>query len=57
VLTFKQYITEEELQKKLIIIGQGAPYNQIVFLAGGAGSGKAFATEEVEKGVWDLQIT
>jgi len=35
-----QYITE-----KLIIIGKGENYGQIVFLAGGAGSGKGFAAK------------
>ena len=36
--TFLQYIEE-----KLILYGQGKKYGQIVFLAGGAGSGKGFA--------------
>jgi len=38
--SFKQYI---ELIEKQIIIGKGAKYGQIVFMAGGAGSGKGFA--------------
>lgn len=38
--TFKRYI---ELIEKQIIIGKGAKYGQIVFMAGGAGSGKGFA--------------
>jgi hypothetical protein len=36
--TFSQY-----LEEKLILYGQGKKYGQIVFLAGGAGSGKGFA--------------
>ena len=38
MLNFKQY-----LEEKLIMYGQGKRYGQIVFLAGGAGSGKGFA--------------
>ena len=38
--TFSQYISLEE---KLIMYGQGKRYGTIVFLAGGAGSGKGFA--------------
>lgn len=34
----------EYLEEKLIKIGKGKPYGQIVFLAGGAGSGKGFAS-------------
>jgi dephospho-CoA kinase len=34
----QQYLTEKQ-----IIVGKGASYGQIVFLAGGAGSGKGFA--------------
>ena len=34
----------EYLEEKLIKIGRGQPYGQIVFLAGGAGSGKGFAS-------------
>jgi dephospho-CoA kinase len=37
---FKQFI---ELLEKQIIIGKGAKYGQVVFMAGGAGSGKGFA--------------
>ena len=36
--TFSQY-----LEEKLILYGQGKRYGQIVFLAGGAGSGKGFS--------------
>ena len=38
MLKFRQY-----LEEKLIMNGQGKRYGQIVFLAGGAGSGKGFA--------------
>lgn len=38
MLTFSQY-----LEEKLIMYQQGKKYGQIVFLAGGAGSGKGFA--------------
>jgi dephospho-CoA kinase len=41
---FKTYLTEQELlTEKLLLINNGAKYGQIVFLAGGAGSGKGFA--------------
>ena len=36
-------ITEEVLNEKLITYGNRKPYGQIVFMAGGAGSGKGFA--------------
>lgn len=47
---FEQHITEqalyeEFLQEKLIMLSNGANYGQIVFLAGGAGSGKGFASD------------
>lgn len=32
------------LQEKLIIVGKGARYGQVIFMAGGAGSGKGFAS-------------
>lgn len=38
--SFKEY---NELNEKLIILNNGKKYGQIVFLAGGAGSGKGFA--------------
>ena len=45
--TFKQYIQEQKeiqtLLEKQIIIGKGKKYGQVVFMAGGAGSGKGFA--------------
>jgi hypothetical protein len=36
-------ITEEVLNEKLITYGNRKPYGQVVFIAGGAGSGKGFA--------------
>ena len=33
----------QQLEEKLIMFNNGARYGQIVFLAGGAGSGKGFA--------------
>ena len=43
--TFSQY-----LEEKLILYGQGKRYGQIVFLAGGAGSGKGFAIKNFMQG-------
>ena len=43
MLSFHNYITEQYLEEKLILYNQGKKYGQIVFLAGGAGSGKGFA--------------
>ena len=43
ILTFKEKCLLEEYQQldeKLIMFNNGARYGQIVFLAGGAGSGK-----------------
>ncbi len=45
--TFSQYIS---LQEKLIMYQQGKRYGQIVFLAGGAGSGKGFAIKNFMEG-------
>ena len=47
--SFKQHLQEEKLfeeylEEKLIMLSQGKKYGQIVFLAGGAGSGKGFAS-------------
>lgn len=39
-MKFIQYLTE-----KLIVLGKGERYGQVVFLAGGAGSGKGFAAK------------
>jgi len=36
-------VNEEQLEEKLITFSNRAPYGQIVFMAGGAGSGKGFA--------------
>jgi dephospho-CoA kinase len=38
-------ITEDILNEKLITYGNRKPYGQIVFIAGGAGSGKGFAID------------
>ena len=43
--TFSQY-----LEEKLILYNQGQKYGQIVFLAGGAGSGKGFAIKNYMEG-------
>jgi len=49
--SFKQYITEMQmLAEKLLVIGKGAKYGQIIFLAGGAGSGKGFAIKNFIEG-------
>jgi hypothetical protein len=55
MLTFKEHYDMKEYQQldeKLIMYNQGQRYGQVVFLAGGAGSGKGFAQKnfmEVEK--------
>lgn len=38
------------LEEKLVIVGGGANYGQVVFLAGGAGSGKGFAIKNYMEG-------
>ncbi len=49
LISFSEYVYQQEfdvtnaLQEKLINYNNGAKYGQIVFLAGGAGSGKGFA--------------
>ena len=43
MLTFSQFLAEKYLEEKLIMYNQGKRYGQVVFLAGGAGSGKGFA--------------
>ena len=52
--TFKRYITEKRnlinLIEKQIIIGKGKRYGQVVFMAGGAGSGKGFAIKNFMEG-------
>jgi len=48
---FNEYITEmQELTEKLLVIGNGANYGQVIFLAGGAGSGKGFAIKNFIEG-------
>jgi hypothetical protein len=39
----KESVNEEQLDEKLITFSNRAPYGQVVFMAGGAGSGKGFA--------------
>ena len=39
-----EVLTEEQLDEKLIVYNQRKPYGQVVFLAGGAGSGKGFSS-------------
>ena len=43
--SFIEFVTEEQLDEKLLLINNGKRYGQIVFLGGGAGSGKGFAAE------------
>ncbi len=46
MLNYTQFKTAVPLEEKLIVYGGGKKYGQIVFLAGGAGSGKGFASEK-----------
>jgi hypothetical protein len=49
MLNFKEYfdmLFYQQLDEKLIMYNQGKRYGQVVFLAGGAGSGKGFAQKE-----------
>jgi len=51
MLKFQKFLTEEQrfqqlLNEMLIQYNNGARYGQVVFLAGGGGSGKGFATEK-----------
>ena len=41
----KESVNEEQLDEKLITFSNRAPYGQVVFMAGGAGSGKGFAID------------
>lgn len=55
VLSFADYLVKrdyeaEELIEKQIIYGNNAKYGQIVFIAGGAGSGKGFAIKNFMNG-------
>ena len=40
----------QELEEKLIIFSGGKNYGQVVFMAGGAGSGKGFAIKNFMQG-------
>ena len=44
--TVQEFLIEEQLNEKLLLINNGKRYGQIVILAGGAGSGKGFATSK-----------
>jgi len=46
-MSFKSFIQEEELNEVLITFGNRPKFNQIVILAGGAGSGKGFITKKI----------
>ena len=47
----EQHLREyQQLDEKLIIVGKGKRYGQIMFLAGGAGSGKGFAISNFLEG-------
>ena len=39
-----EVVNEEQLNEKLMVYNNRKPYGQVVFLAGGAGSGKGFAS-------------
>jgi len=45
VKQYNEFLNEDLLTEKLININQGKKYGQVVFLAGGAGSGKGFASK------------
>jgi len=48
--TFSEFKESQEyLEEKLVLINNGKKYGQIVFLAGGAGSGKGFASDNLKK--------
>jgi hypothetical protein len=47
---FKDLLDYKQLDEKLIMYNNGARYGQIVFLAGGAGSGKGFAIKNFMEG-------
>ena len=53
MLTFSEHkdlLEYQQLDEKLILFNNGARYGQIVFLAGGAGSGKGFAIKNFMEG-------
>jgi len=43
--TVQEFLSEEQLNEKLLLINNGQKYGQILFLGGGAGSGKGFASD------------
>ena len=47
---FKQIIERDLIREKQILFNGGADYNQAVFLAGGSGSGKSFASKRFMQG-------
>jgi len=47
---FKQIIEQNLIREKQILFNGGADYNQAVFLAGGSGSGKSFASKRFMQG-------
>ena len=47
---FKELLDYKQLDEKLIMYNNGARYGQVVFLAGGAGSGKGFAIKNFMEG-------
>lgn len=49
-INYKDYEAYNQLDEKLILYNQGKKYGQIVFLAGGAGSGKGFAIKNFMRG-------
>lgn len=49
MLSFKEF-NQKYLEEKLIMFHNGARYGQVVFLAGGAGSGKGFAISNFMEG-------
>ena len=53
MLTFSEHtdlLEYQQLEEKLILFNNGARYGQVVFLAGGAGSGKGFAIKNFMEG-------
>ena len=45
--SFKSYLTEEQLNEVLITFGNRPNYEQVILLAGGAGSGKGFVKDKI----------
>lgn len=50
VSEFRDLLDYKQLEEKLIMYNNGARYGQVVFLAGGAGSGKGFAIKNFMEG-------